>query len=90
MATTKTEKTLKAGVRVVTYHHDANSRIPHPYEEKYYYYQGKELAHLMKDGVLYWNSKYWRKPEIREELKDIYSVIRRRSKATQFSEYMNL
>lgn len=90
MATTKTEKTLKAGVRVVTYHHDANSRIPHPYEEKYYYYGGKEIAHLAKDGILYWNSKYWRNPKMKEELKPIYSVIRRRSKATQFSEYMNL
>ena len=80
-----TTKTLKSGVTVKTWTNEKTGSW-----EKYYYYQGKELAHLMKDGVLYWNSKYWGKPEIREELKAIYSVIRRRSKTTKFSEYMNI
>lgn len=80
-----TTKTLKSGVTVRTWTNEKTGRW-----EKTYYYQGKELAQLDMDGVLYWNSKYWRKPEIREELKAIYSVIRRRSKAKKFSEYMNL
>lgn len=80
-----TTKTLKSGVTVKTWTNERTGA-----SEKTYIYQGKELAQLGTDGVLYWNSKYWRKPEIREELKDIYSVIRRRSKATKFSEYMNI
>lgn len=80
-----TTKELKSGVTVRTWTNEKTG-----FSEKTYYYQGKELAQLGTDGVLYWNSKYWRKPEIREQLKDIYSVIRRRSKTKQFSEYMNI
>ena len=83
--TKTTTKTLKSGVMIRTWTNERTGA-----SEKTYYYQEKELAQLGTDGVLYWNSKYWQKPEIREELKSIYSVIRRRSKAKKFSEYMNI
>lgn len=83
--TKTTTKTLKSGIMVRTWTNERTGA-----SEKTYIYQGKEIAHLAKDGILYWNSKYWRNPKMKEELKPIYSVIRRRSKAKKFSEYMNI
>lgn len=85
MACEKTTKTLKCGVVVKTYKYSPSGK-----EEKLYYYRGMELAHLMSDGVLCFNSKYWRNKELKKELKDIFSLIRRRAKAKAVSEYMNI
>lgn len=79
-----TKRVLKCGVQVVTYSYSANRFIPHPYSERYYFYQGKELAHLSRDGVLYLNSRYLKD----EGLRKILSTIKRRSKATHYGQYM--
>lgn len=83
MACEKTTKTLKCGVVVKTYKYSHSGK-----EEKYYYYRGMELAHLMSDGVLCFNSKYWRNEKLRKEYSSIFSLIKRRAKAKAVSEYM--
>lgn len=88
--TTITEKTLKSGIVVRTHNYPATKFIPYETKEKYFYYQGKQLAWLMRDNTLCFNSKYWRDKKVKKELKDIFSLIRKRAKAKAVSEYLNI